>query len=135
MKKEELPQDPSALGRVTKEVCYVTDPSGKYLPELSSGWEIKVSALEVAWKGIEERKAAARKKVLEKKASPILFFMENSLMGMSILSSYTGFSKWRIKRHFKPKVFDALPDSILKKYAEVFNVSTTELKNMKINET
>ena len=31
MKKEEIvPQDPGALNKVTKEVCYAVDNSGKY---------------------------------------------------------------------------------------------------------
>ncbi len=135
MKKEELPQDPGVLAKVTKEMCYVTDQSGKYHPELSTGWEVKISALEVAWHGIEDRKSDARQKVIENRASPLLFFMENSLMDVAILSSYTGFSKWRTKRHLKPNVFERLPESTLKKYAEVFNVNMEDLKNMKINET
>ena len=50
-------------------------------------------------------------------------------MDLNILSSYVGFWKWRVKRHFKPSVFAKLNDKILKKYADTFGVSIEELKN------
>ncbi len=130
MKKEDVPQDLSSLGKVTKEVCYAIDNSGKYVTELSKGWEIKITALDTAWQDIEGRIAAARKKVLNGEASPLLFFMERGLMDIGILASYTGFWKWQIKRHLKPAVFKKLSEKKLQHYAEVFNVSVNDLKNM-----
>jgi hypothetical protein len=38
--------------------------------------------------------------------------------------------QWRVKRHLKPTVFKSLSDSILKKYADAFNISIEELKNV-----
>ena len=32
MKKEDLPQDPGALDKFTREVCYVKNSNGKYDP-------------------------------------------------------------------------------------------------------
>lgn len=134
MKKENVPQDISPLGKITKEVQYATDSSGKYVKELSSGWDVKMTALDVAWKDIEGRVAEARKRVLNQEASPLLFFMEYRLMDIGILSDYTGFWKWRIRRHLKPEVFKKLPDKTLKKYADTFNVSVEDLKSMTIHE-
>ncbi len=130
MKKEEVPQDLSSLGKITKEVCYATDNSGKYVTELSKGWDIKITALDAAWQDIEGRIAAAREKVLNNEASPLLFFMERGLMDIGILAGYTGFLKWQVKRHLKPDVFKNLPDKKLRRYAEVFNVSVDDFKNM-----
>ena len=132
MKKEDVPQDLSPLGKITKEVCYVTDNSGKYITELSRGWDIKITALNATWQDIEGRIAAAREKVSDKKASPLLFFMEQGLMDIGILASYTGFWKWQIKRHLKPDVFKNLSDKKLRRYAEVFNVSVNDFKNMNV---
>ena len=130
MKKEHLPQDISSLGKVTKEVCYVTDTSGKYVTELSKGWEVKITALDTAWHDIEKRVAAAKEKVLNKKASPLLFFMEKDLMDINILAGYTGFWKWQIKKHLTPEGFKKLTDKKLTRYAEVFRVTNEEFKNM-----
>jgi hypothetical protein len=134
MKKENVPQDMSSLGKITKEVCYATDSSGKYVTELSSGWDVKINALDVAWKDIEERTAKAKQQVLKGGASPLLFFMEYRLMDLSILSDYTGFWKWQIKRHLKPAVFNNLSDKKLQKYAGAFNVKVEDLKTMTVHE-
>lgn len=134
MKKEDVPQDESPLGKITKEVCYATDNSGQYITQLSSGWDVKKNALDVTWQNIDERVAEARKKVESKQASPLLFFMELGLMDIAILARYTGFWKWQIKRHLRPAVFEQLSDKKLERYAEVFNISTEDLKKMKVHE-
>lgn len=134
MKKEDVPQDLGALGKITKEVCYATDESGKYTTQLSNGWDVKNTALDIAWQDIEGRIALAKQKVLSKEASPILFFMEKSLMDIEILAGYTGFWQWQIKRHLKNDVFAQLSNKKLQKYAEAFNVTIANLKTMTVNE-
>ena len=134
MKKEEVPQDLSSLGKLTTEICYATDESGHYTTSQSRGWEVKIDALDVTWEEIARKVEAAREKVQKGEASPILFFMEKSVMDIGILAGYTGFWKWRIKRHLKPEVFKKLSAKKLAKYAEVFNVSVEELKSMNAHE-
>ena len=133
MKKEDVPQDVSALGKITKEVCYATDSEGKYVTELSKGWDVKITALDKAWEDIDQRIEAARQKVLKGEASPLLFFIEQGIMDLSLLADYTGFWQWQIKRHLKPEVFKKLSDKKLQRYAEVFNVSVEDFRNMKVN--
>ena len=134
MKKENVPQDMGALGKITKEVCYATDSSGKYVTELSSGWDVKSGALDVAWKDVEERITKAKQKVLNGEASPLLFFMEYRLMDIEILAGYSGFWAWQVKRHLKPDVFKKLSDKKLQKYADAFNVKVEDLKTMTVHE-
>jgi hypothetical protein len=134
MKKENVPQDLSALGKLTKEVCYATDESGQYVTQLSSGWDVKITALDVAWKDIDERITKARQRVLNNEASPILFFMEYRLMDLKLLADYTGFWQWQIKRHLKPEVFNKLSDKKLQQYADAFNTTPADLKTMTVHE-
>jgi hypothetical protein len=134
MNKEDVPQDLSSLGKITKEVCYATDASGKYTTELSKGWEVKMSALDVAWQDIGERVAAARAKVLKQEASPLLFFMELKLMDVGVLAAYTGFWKWQVRRHLRPAVFKKLSDRRLRRYAEVFDISIEDLNTLTVHE-
>jgi hypothetical protein len=129
MKKEEVPQDPGSLGKVTKEVCYATDASGKYTTELSQGWEVKAGALDVAWQDIAERVAAAKEKVARGEASPLLYFMELKLMDVGVLAAYTGFWKWQVSRHLRPNVFKKLSERKLHRYAEIFDVSISDLNS------
>lgn len=134
MKKEEVPQDLSSLGKITKEVCYATDEAGNYVTELSRGWDVKITALDTAWDDIRDRIARAREEVLRGQASPLLFFMERGLMDTGIVAAYTGFWRWQIKRHLKPGVFLHLSDKKLRRYAELFNVSLEDLKSMTVHE-
>lgn len=134
MKKTDIPQDPSVLDKFTKEVCYAVDDSGKYTTELSRGWEVKASALGVAWEDIEQRATAARISVEKGEASPIAYFMELRLMDLPTLAAYTGFWKWTVKRHLKPNVFAKLSEKQLSKYATVFEVSSDQIKSMRIDE-
>ncbi len=134
MKKDDVPQDPGALGKVTKEICYATDSEGKYVAEQSTGWDVKSKALDVAWEDVKKRVAAAKQKVLKGDASPLLFFMEYRLMDAGILAGYTGIWQWQVKRHLKPSVFKRLSAQKLQKYADAFNVKVDDLKTMTVNE-
>jgi hypothetical protein len=134
MKKEEIPQDDGALNKLTKEVVYAVDSSGKYSSELSTGWDVKTKALDLAWEDIEKRIEAAKQKVLNSEASPILYFLELRLMDMGILSAYTGFWKWTIKKHLKPAAFKNLSQQKLQQYADAFNVTVEELKTMNLHD-
>jgi hypothetical protein len=64
----------------------------------------------------------------------LLYLMEYKLMDIGILSDYTGFWKWQIKRHLKPEVFKKLSDKELKKYAEAFNIKIEDIKTMNVHE-
>ena len=110
MKKREVPQDFSALENVTKELCYAIGNDGKYDTALSSGWEVKATALDVAWNDIDKRVKDAAQKIKNGTASPLLYYVELKLMELPILAAYTGFWQWQIKRHFKPDVFKNLSE-------------------------
>ena len=131
MKKIDLPQDVSALEGVTRDLCYVKDADGKYTTDLSKGWDVKKQALENAWEDINERIAEAARLVKSGEKSPIYYFMEKKLMDLVVLSGYTGFWQFSIKRHFKPTVFETLSNAKLKIYAKAFDVSSEELKSFK----
>tara|TARA_R110000787_G_scaffold183014_3_gene295042 strand:- start:28835 stop:29236 length:402 start_codon:yes stop_codon:yes gene_type:complete len=132
MKKGEVPQDKSNLESANfKELCYATDSEGNYTTTQSTGWDPKTIALDNAIQEIKERVENAKQKVLVNQTSPIEYYMELNKMDLSILSSYVGLWKWRVKRHFKPSVFQKLSNKTLEKYAEVFEVSIEELKKIK----
>ncbi|ASK30921.1 hypothetical protein CEY12_12770 [Chryseobacterium sp. T16E-39] len=130
MKKQDLPQDESNLKSANMtEVVYVTDENDNYTTANSIGWEAKKLALEESMDLIHERIEEARKNVADQTASPIIYFMELNKMDLGVLSAYVGLWQWRVKRHTKPKVFKTLSDTVLKKYADAFGITVTELKN------
>ena len=132
MKNNEVPQDISSLKNFTKEVCYAVDEKGKYVTNLSTGWEVKATALGITWQNINERAEQAKQKAMKGEVSPLLYFFEIKLMDFTTLAAYTGFFKWQIKRHLKPSVFNKLSDKKLQKYADIFEVSIENLKKIQL---
>jgi len=131
MKKNEIPQDRSSKDPSNfKELCYATDDKGNYITGKSTGWEPKKIALDNAIEEIHERAEKAKQRVLNNETSPIEYYMELNKMDVAILASYVSFWSWRVKRHFKVKVFQKLPEKTLKKYADVFEISIEQLKNI-----
>lgn len=132
MEKEKVPQDKGNLIQNNlKELVYATDENGNYTTALSTGWEPKTIALSNSIDEINERIANAKEQVENGKVSPICYYMEINKMDITILASYVGMWKWRVKRHFKPNVFARLNNKILQKYADAFEISIAELKNIK----
>ncbi len=52
-------------------------------------------------------------------------------MDLTLLSAYTGFWQFTIKRHFKPSNFKTLNVERLQAYAKAFEITVEELKNFK----
>lgn len=130
MKQKDVPQDNSKMeaAKMT-ELLYITDENDNYTTANSKGWDAKTLALEESMELINERVEQAKKDFLAGKSSPIPYFMELNKMDYQILASYVGLWQWRVKRHSKPNVFKKLSVKMLKKYADVFEISIDELKN------
>lgn len=132
MKKSDIPQDESSLSKEnTGELCYAVDENGNYVTAVSKGWEPKKIALDQAIEEINTRVQNAKNRVLNNETSTIEYYMELNKMDVSILASYVGFWCWRVKRHFNVKRFHKLPEKTLQKYADVFDISIEQLKNIK----
>lgn len=132
MKKSEVPQD---NGRVfekgSRELYYALDEDGQYTTQLSTGWDAKTVVQDQTMLVLQERIDKAQQGVRDGLVSPIVYFMELRRMDWQLLSDYTGFWKWRVKRHAKPSVFHKLNDRMLAKYADTFDISIEELRNYK----
>jgi hypothetical protein len=128
MKIEEVPQDRGYLieGRIS-DLNYALDKNGHYTSTQSRGWQPKNEAITMAWEVVYERAKEIRRQVLDGKLSPIAFYMEMNVMNVSILASYAGISRWKVKRHLKMKHFRKLKPELLAKYAAALNITTAEL--------
>ncbi|MDY6802159.1 MAG: helix-turn-helix domain-containing protein [Bacteroidota bacterium] len=60
--------------------------------------------------------------------------MEKNQMNVSLLADYVELSKWKVRKHLKPKGFKKLKPKQLEIYATVFNISVNELMNYKPEE-
>jgi hypothetical protein len=113
----------------SRELLYSYADGHQYEKTVGFHGEADRVILQQAWDYFNERIEEARQNVLAGKVSPVVYYMEKTLVTPMDLSMHTGISLWRIKRHFKPRVFARLKDETMAKYAEVFNVSVDQLKN------
>ena len=131
MNSDEVPQDKDDFkGRsLVKKVVYATD-NGDYTKVQSQGWDIEIQATKQAWEDIEFELANIKQQVLQGKLSPVAYYMHLKLMDIGMLASYMGKWKWTVKKHLTPKGFASLSEGMLQKYADVFQISIHDLKNV-----
>ena len=66
---------------------------------------------------------------LEKgKISPVYYYMLMQDMGIGDLAKRIGISKRKLRRHFRPELFEKLDQETLDKYAMVFGIGVEELR-------
>lgn len=131
MDQNQVPQDEENLneGKVAK-LYYATDKDGHYVTVNSIGWEPETVAMKQAWEVVNSEVEDAREKVLQGKASPILYFIKKNIMTPSMVASYVGTMGFMVSLHCKPFFFKRLSEKTLKKYADTFRVSVSELSDI-----
>jgi len=135
MKVSEVPQDNVAFYEGERRACYALDEEGKYVIVPSTGWEYEDVVNELAVKELASRLEETRKAVLAGVKSPLCYHMEMRQMNPRILAKTVGISTWRVKRHFRPKIFARLKPSLLAGYAKALGLSLEDLKTVPEKET
>lgn len=132
MKENEVPQENSVKFEKEFSVLeYAINKDGKYTQVKSVGWEPKNTVMENAWEHEKEKMLEASELVKQGKKSPIYYHMFKALMDIKVLSAYTGFSKLKTKRHFKPSAYQKLKPLDIVKYLEAFSLKDKrELDNV-----
>jgi hypothetical protein len=135
MKKKEVPQDEGLMEGRFEDVCYALDENGNYVAVLSKGWDPKNEAMVQAWDVIHEKVEQVRQDALSGKVSPIAYFMEKNIMDLKLLADYMDLPKRKVRKHLKPEKFARLTGDILQRYAEVFDIDISELRNFRETQT
>ena len=131
MKSKEVPQDDADMMRGKwKDPIYTVNEKGEYTTSYSLGWDVKNAVMQQAWDNINEKVADVKQKVLNGELSPVAYYMEKNIMDISLLAKYMGFWRWKVKRHLKPKYFNKLAEDVVSRYAEIFNLTASELKDI-----
>jgi hypothetical protein len=129
MKKDEVPQDRGFSDGV-REIAYAVDENGRYVRVPTRGWEPKTVANDQAWEVIDAEVAEEIRLIRAGKRSPLAYHMARNQMDPGLLADYVGLPRWRVRRHLKPKVFRKLSDDLLKRYADVFDLSVDALREI-----
>lgn len=127
MKEDQVPQDEKNLneGKLAK-LYYATDDKGHYTKVNSIGWEPETVAMEQAWEVVQAEVDDARKKVIEGKASPVLYYLKKNIMNVPMVASYMGTLSVIVRLHMIPFFFNKLSRKTLERYAYTFRISVEE---------
>ena len=130
MKISDVPQDRGMITDDRREICYAVDDNGNYVLAESAGWEPKNVANSQAWDIIRDQVQETLKNIEAGILSPLAFHMVNNQMNVSLLAKYVRLSRWRVRRHLKPAVFNRLKPQILKRYADIFEIDVSSLSRI-----
>jgi hypothetical protein len=129
MKADEVPQDITYYEGKNR-ACYALDDEGKYIIVPSSGWKAEEVVNGLAVAELAAKLEETRQEVLKGLKSPLVYHMEQRQMTPEILAKTAGVLGFRLRRHFRPEVFDRLPPAILQRYAQALALSIEELKSV-----
>ncbi|MDX8378036.1 MAG: helix-turn-helix domain-containing protein [Mariprofundales bacterium] len=129
MKEDDVPQK-AGLSDEWHRISYAVNREGKYILVESNGCDSVNITNAQAWDVIKNRVDDIYMQVKNEELSTLAFHMAMRQMDAALLSQYTSFYKWQIKRHLKPKVFKTLNDKKLQRYANIFEISIDELLSL-----
>jgi hypothetical protein len=127
MESSKVPQDNISTYADNKKAFYATDADGSYTLVPSSGWDVEEAVTTQALQELERLTREAHREVSTGKNSPLYFHMYACRMDLQVLAETTGMFKWRIKRHFKPAVFNKLSKALLERYSSAMGISIQNL--------
>ncbi len=132
MKVNEVPQD--NVDRCftrgdTADMYYAVDDNGNVVQVWCKGWVDSENSWRNLMNLFNDLAEDAKERIKTGKTSPIEYYMHKSHLDLDHLSPQIGISKWKIKKHFKLKVFEKLNDKTIQKYADFFNIDFNEIKN------
>jgi len=129
MKANEVPQDITYYEGI-KRACYALNNEEKYVIVTSTGWNAEAVVNGLAVEELAADLEEIRKAVLAGVKSPLCYHMARRQMNPEILAKTAGVATFRVKRHFKSRIFAKLKSSILDRYAKALAVSREELKTV-----
>jgi len=111
-----------------KIVSYVANSNGSQELVPGSMWQPVNIVNRQAWREIEHQIEASKAKISSGRASCLYYYMIANQMDPGLLAKYTGQSRWLVRLHLVPFIFNRLSGSTLKRYAEIFQISIDDLR-------
>ncbi len=125
-----MPQDNSHTYGGHRKLLYATDAQGEYHGVTSTGWEAETIATDSALDLLAQQQEDAWLRAQRQQTSPLEYYMLYRRMDVALLAQTSGMFRWRIRRHFRPAVYQKLPLRILRRYADALGIDETTLKNL-----
>jgi hypothetical protein len=130
MQKESVPQETAVTYGGQRKLFYAVDERGDYCSVNSSGWNVETEATLAAVAAIAQQRDDAWRRAQAGTTSPLEYHMYQRRMDIATLAQTTGLWQWRIRRHFQPARFAALPQRILRRYAQALDLPAAALQSL-----
>jgi len=127
MRERDVPQEGNATLAGHRKAVYAVADDGRVRLVASRGWEVEEIVTRQAIDDLDRRAREARERCRAGLTSPLEFHMYNARMDVALLSQTTGVWRWRIRRHFRPRIFARLPAALRQRYADALGLSLEAL--------
>ena len=127
MRERDVPQEGNATLAGHRKAVYAVGDDGRVHLVASRGWEVEEIVTRQAVQDLERHARDARERALAGLTSPLEVHMYRARMDLALLSQTTGLWRWRIRRHFRPRVFARLSPALRRRYADALGLSLEAL--------
>lgn len=127
MRERDVPQEGNATLGGHRKAVYAVAEDGRVHLVASRGWEVEEIVTRQALQDLERLARQARERALAGLSSPLEAHMYRARMDLALLSQATGIWRWRIRRHFRPRVFARLSPALRQRYADALGLSLEAL--------
>lgn len=130
MDLKEVPQKRNTTLDGQRKAVYAKDEQGRLRIAPSQGWEVEEIVTTQALSSLQGLSAQALEQVRLGQASPLAYWMHERRMDEALVAQSTGFWRWRVRRHLKPKHFARLSAADLERYAQALGLSVETFKSV-----
>jgi hypothetical protein len=130
MDVSDVPQEGNRTLGIHRKALYAKDVDGKMVIVPSRGSEVEETVTMQAVDRMNALAEEARARVLAGQTSTLEYWMFARRMDVPLLSQISGIWQWRIRRHFRPKIFEHLSPRLLERYAEAFGLPAAQLRTL-----
>ena len=96
----------------------------------SRGSEVDEIVTLQAVQRLHDEADAARARCIAGQGTPLEVWMWTQRMDLPLLAQSTGLWQWRIRRHFRPQVFNGLRAAMLQRYALALGITVEQLRQL-----
>jgi len=128
MLDNEVPQEGNSTLGGHRKAIYARGADGKLHIVQSAGWEVEEIVTMQAVDDLNRLAEDARQRVIAGQTSTLEYHMHRVRMDVPLLAQVTGLWQWRIRRHFRPDVFQGLSAVLLKRYGDAMGLTVEQLK-------
>ena len=130
MLDSEVPQEGNSTLAGHRKAVYARGDDGKLHIVQSAGWEVEEIVTRQAVEDLNRLAEDARQRVIAGQTSALEYHMHKARMDVPLLSQVTGLWQWRIRRHFRPDIFQGLSSGLLKRYGDAMGLTVEQLKKV-----